>query len=260
MEDLKLKNPGTYFDDSYVSWDELIEENAFILNRWKTKIIGCDTSYIFGDTLVFPPKIKEICCPLILSGVKNLYLNNVTKISDNVFINITGIKNIFVDNKVFTDDKGILFNKKTKTLVRYPDESLNTIYDIPGWCTNIAPNAFNASSIEIIVIPSSFEKIQKFAFNNAVKLSKVYLPDTIKEIEEGAFKDCNIKEVDLPINLKLIGKDAFKNNSIIYITFPESLKEIKPGAFSQNRLRQVKLNDIKYDKTSFEKNIDIIFK
>ncbi len=63
-------------------------------------------------------------------------------------------------------------------------------------------------------------------------LTKVYLPDTIEQIEAGAFINNNLSRLDLPAELNYIGSMAFANNELNRVTIPASVAEIGNGAFT----------------------------
>lgn len=75
--------------------------------------------------------------------------------------------------------------------------------------------------------------IKIFAFFYRDKITSVVMPDTIKEIEEVAFCECNyLKRIKFSKNLEVIGSGAFENIGYIKeIIFPDSLKIIDDFAF-----------------------------
>ncbi|WP_220124398.1 leucine-rich repeat domain-containing protein, partial [Metamycoplasma hominis] len=77
------------------------------------------------------------------------------------------------------------------------------------------------------------------------KTTKVTIPDSIKEIDKGAFSWCtNLKEVILNEGLEKIGDEAFSSTKIESITIPGSVKEIGEYAFSGcENLKEVILNE-----------------
>lgn len=72
-------------------------------------------------------------------------------------------------------------------------------------------------------------------------LKEVTLPKTVLILEEGAFRDNQIKKLDLSA-VEKIGPYAFSNNSLTEVKF-EKLKEMGHHAFAGNRLIEVALPD-----------------
>ena len=65
-----------------------------------------------------------------------------------------------------------------------------------------------------IVIPEGVTGIGEYAFAGCDLVSGFTLPNSLKYISDGAFKDCDnwfFYDLALPANLKYIGKDAFRN-------------------------------------------------
>lgn len=65
-----------------------------------------------------------------------------------------------------------------------------------------------------IVIPEGVTGIGEYAFAGCDLVSGFNLPNSLKYISDGAFKDCDnwfFYDLALPANLKYIGKDAFRN-------------------------------------------------
>jgi hypothetical protein len=61
---------------------------------------------------------------------------------------------------------------------------------------------------EITSIPYSNNYYEIGCFTNSIKLTKVVLPDTLKNIGNYAFKNCPITEINLPQSLEIINSQA----------------------------------------------------
>ena len=82
-------------------------------------------------------------------------------------------------------------------------------------------------------------------FSNMPFLSRVTLPDTIKEIRGQAFKNCySLKEVNIPNKLERIGGGAFYNcKSLKSVEFPDTLVEMGGEIFKNaTKLESVRLS------------------
>lgn len=94
------------------------------------------------------------------------------------------------------------------------------------------------SDEEIVTIPEKYNdlpviRIHDDAFANS-GAKRVYLPQCIEEIGNGAFFSCgNLERISLPEGLTTIGDTAFANcRSLSKINLPDSLKILGAGAFS----------------------------
>ena len=86
--------------------------------------------------------------------------------------------------------------------------------------------------IEEIVSPPGETKIKREIFFNTIYLKRVKLPNTIKEIEEGAFENSGIEEIILPEGIQVIPQNTFKNcKNLRKISLPESIINISNSAF-----------------------------
>jgi len=90
----------------------------------------------------------------------------------------------------------------------------------------------------IVEIPNQYNgfpviRIASFAFYNAKKMIKVILPDSLKEIGNGAFSGClNLTTVVFPDSLKAIRGSGFSRCAKLKNIFlPDQLKEIGESSF-----------------------------
>jgi len=79
---------------------------------------------------------------------------------------------------------------------------------------------------------------QAFAYKQLISVS---LPDSVKEIDTGAFYNNRLTGVTLPESLVSIGDIAFAYNKINDLVIPDSVKVIGVEAFSENRLTNIVL-------------------
>ena len=72
-------------------------------------------------------------------------------------------------NYFTTDTYGVLYNKDMTTLIHYPDNNNQVVYDIPDSVVTIGPYSFQdvSSVLENINIPSSVNDICNNAFVNS---------------------------------------------------------------------------------------------
>ena len=103
--------------------------------------------------------------------------NSVTSIGNVAFSGCTGLTSINVasDNNYYSDNNGVLFNKKKTELIRYPQGKSQTSYTIPSSVTSIGSWAFeNCTGLTSITIPNSVTRIGDRAFIGCTGLKDVY--------------------------------------------------------------------------------------
>lgn len=114
--------------------------------------------------------------------------------------------------------------------------------------TEIAPYAF----CDFDSVKRQDESKGEYFFRN------IEIPNTIKQIGDHAFEDCDyLEEVVLPQGLKQIGDSCFKYcPSLTKVNLPEGLEEICDNAFYESRLENITFpaSLIKIGKKSFVGN------
>lgn len=117
------------------------------------------------------------------------------------------------NNRYYTAESGILFNKDKTKLIKYPNLSNNSVFYVPETVNEIGVEAFEASKY----------------------LEKVILPERVSVIEEGAFSSCeNLKHINLGESITDIGTEAFAYCGLEHITIPTSIRFIGDGQFYSN--------------------------
>lgn len=98
------------------------------------------------------------------------------------------------------------------------------------------------------------------AFMNCTKITSVYLPETVKEIERQAFSGCqSLVEFTCPESLEKISSYAFSNcSNLETINVSKGVKEIESGAFYMPNLKN--LNIDKDNPVYFAENLILFSK
>lgn len=138
---------------------------------------------------------------------------SVEIIGDCAFLNFSSesLKNITVanENKYFSSENGVLFNKNKTELLCYPYGKNETTYTVPNTVTKLA----------------------KASFSNC-KLNKLNLPNNLKYIDESAFQEISLKSLSIPESVEYIGKYTFFMSGIETVNIPKRIATIEEGTFS----------------------------
>lgn len=137
------------------------------------------------------------------------------------------------DNKYFTSENGILYDKKKKVLIQCPRAKSGEI-KIPESVTNIGEEAFEyCQNITSIIIPESVTNIGRVAFKSCENLTSVIIPQGVTQIEESTFSGCSsLSNVTIPKGVTSISNAAFYScTSLKNITIPETVTSIDKSAF-----------------------------
>ena len=188
----------------------LVSVNGVLFNKDKTVLIQCPAKktsvtipatvrafsyYAFGDCA----DIKTLNIPASVEDIGNL-------------MNCKSLESITVDsnNKNYSSDSGILYNKKKTELIICPRNKSGKV-----------------------VIPDTVEEIQWHAFGNCKKITDVKLPASLKRVEYGAFNDCTAMKIDkMPNNLTSVAYKAFGNcTNLKSADMPKTLNYLDAFAF-----------------------------
>ncbi|MDD6345334.1 MAG: leucine-rich repeat protein [Oscillospiraceae bacterium] len=219
---------------------------------------GDDTDIIIPDEIDGYP-ITSLSETFHDTNVASVTLNNnIEYIDENTFINCYYLTEIIVpdENQFFESKDGVLFEDDMKTLLCYPSAKDGDSYEIPEGVTDIGIASVYDTKLQSIKFPSSLEYIDRhgvsynqrlteadlsntvlvsvgeMSFAGNTSLKKLSFPDTLYEIDNGAFAQCSaLDSVTLPPNLGIIGQNAFAGTALNEITIPASVEDIGYSAF-----------------------------
>ena len=222
---------------------------------------GCDelVNLEMSDTLTTIEGSAFCSCTSLKTVI---FSDSVTTIADGSFTDCTGLESVTIgkgctsvtasaftrnvnlvkfdvseDNESYTSVDGVLYNKEKTAVACYP-KSLSGEYVIPDTVTSIEKAAFeNCNKLTKITIGSGVETVNPYAFNQCNLLATVVFKDSDtanKKICERAFYYCgSLTEVDFGNAVTSIGDYAFTICSKIKsLEFPDSLTSIGQFAFS----------------------------
>ena len=110
-------------------------------------------------------------------------------------VNLTNIE-VSKDNKYFSSENGILFNKDKTVLVRFPIGISKVEYKIPDSVKAFEQGAFCGVSMTKIILPNGITEIPFLTFCYCTNLTSVIIPNSVTEINNEAFSYCkNLTDV-----------------------------------------------------------------
>lgn len=156
--------------------------------------------------------------------------------------------NVSPNNKTYTTQDGVLFNKAKTLLKRFPGGK-GASYDIPASVQTISIGAFyGCPSITDVIIPNGVTNIGNEAFANSYNLGNIHLPDSVTTLGYSVFKATNAEEITVGANNKAFTSvdgvlyNKAKTSLIAYpgarhgsYAIPEGVTSISDTAFSSAR-------------------------
>lgn len=173
------------------------------------------------------------------------------------FISSSNLSRINVDsnNKYFTSVDGILFDKDSTRLIKYPENRDGSSYEVPNTVNTIDANAFGScKNLQTIVIADSVEKIGDSAFYGS-KLKTINLGGGITNINNkpfyGALNLTNINVITENDKYESENGVLFNKGKTILIKcppaiingevyeIPNTVVEIGPQSFYRSQIKNV---------------------
>lgn len=187
---------------------EVIEEEAF----YSSEI----------EILMLPSSIKKIGAQAFYdTSLQNIvFPETELTVGDGAFAN-SKMKEFRVPDKHPTLDayQGVLFNKKTKTLLAYPSNNERPQYEVPKGITAIAPFAFAGNRfLKNVTIPGTVVSIGESAFGFCDGLTDIYMSEGLISIGPYAFaSNKSLQKMIIPSSVREIGENAFPDDTLILV-------------------------------------------
>ncbi len=241
--------------------------------------VAAGNKYYSSEDGVLFNKAKDtlIAFPMEKKNLSYVVPNTVKQIKSLALWNLTHLENIEVapDNKFYSSEDGVLFNKAKDTLLAFPINNKKVAYEIPKSVRTILPNAFYSKNLKSVTIPKTVKNIGMFAFRFST-VESVIISQGVKEIDDFAFANCsNLKNVSIPKSVNRIGMAAFLGCvSLERVMIPKGVKTIGEFAFTDcDRLKTVSIPEsvtdiedwafvgcVKLDSVTIPKSVDRINK
>lgn len=238
-EDTKLEIPSEIDEKSVTTIGKHVFRDCDSL----TSITIPNSVKIIGDYAFSSCKsLTSIIIPNSVTSI-GVHISLLKKFSDSVnnigymFSGCSSLTSINVekDNKYFSSQDGILFNKDKSKLLCYPCGKKEELYTIPYSVINIESDAFRECyNLTSIKIPSSVTSIGAGSFFDCRALKSITIPSSVTDIGSTAFMNCiELKSITIPNSIINIKSYLFSRCiSLTSITIPDSITSIEESAFS----------------------------
>lgn len=124
------------------------------------------------------------------------------------------------------------FNVDGDKLVRYTGKGGRVV--VPYGIKDVGVDAFSdRDDVYVVVLPDTVKKIWNGAFKNCGKLKSINLPEGLTNIKKEAFRYSGVEEITLPQSLAFIGEIAFDGcKNLTSVTIPKNVTKVGDMAFS----------------------------
>lgn len=183
---------------------------------------------------------------------------NINELNTNVFIG-GSVKNIEVDknNKTFSSEDGVLYNKNKTKLIRYLDGGTVKNYTVKTGVKTIGKNAFSdCYKLQKIVLPDTVIKIGSEAFSWSYNIKSIVIPASVKKIADSTLWNLEYTDCIIYVEKGSAAHKCVKEFWGINYSF-EKLKVEKPEFSLQAQKRGFK---VKYEAPDNTKGFKVQFK
>lgn len=265
--------------------------NGDLYSKDGSILISCSSQ---RNSFTTPTNVKSICCDAFGDNIKQIYISSSVESMPTSIINTANVT-ISPDNKCYSIENNVLYNKDKTVLLAYSKNNVSTHFSIPPSVKVIGEWAFNNwdQSLTSVLIPNSVTTICDNAFS---EMNSLNIPNSIKEIGINAFY-LNFTSLEIPSSILHIDESIFNSNEVYEInvhpdnpvycsvdgvlfnkdktrlicfpkksymteyTIPNGVKEISVVAFDNyfENLKTIKIpSGVKFDPKSINNDIKVI--
>ena len=148
------------------------------------------------------------------------------------------VHHISIESPDYKEVDGIIYTSDMQSLVSCSIDADDVT--IPEGVTQIACHAFFKSHLKSVRLPDSLSDMQRGAFEDCKMLEKVDFGKGLTDIGIDVFRGCkSLKSVVLPPQIKLIKQNAFMNSGLESIVLNNGLEGINTCAFSGTDIKRL---------------------
>lgn len=202
----------------------------------------------FGDiamnTFTIPTTVKTLdtwafrnCITL----AKIIIPAKVEKIGNNCFQGCVALKSLTVNsaNTHYAAVSNVLMNKAKTIIYLYPDGLPATVYTVPNTIEEIAFSAFNEHpKLKAVYLPKSLRVLNNSAFDGCEFVGNVNLPPMLQSIGNGTFRGCKaMKWLVIPDSVKSLDSYSFQDCSLLErVTLGKGISALPKQVFAGDTL------------------------
>jgi len=150
---------------------------------------------------------------------------------------------------VYTPEDDFAYGHDAATMgiviTRYIGQSLDVVVpaEIDGRPVTKLSGAFRNSGVATVQLPDTLKLIGDGSFKNTKGITTIIIPNSVTEIGDSAFKDSSISSIIIPDSVTHIGNSAFEGTQLTSIIIPDSVAEIGDSAFKDSSISSIIIPD-----------------
>lgn len=173
-----------------------------------------------------------------------IFSRNTKKLSDNCIFIPWSVSSFIVptDNPYFSSEDGVLFNKKKTELLAWPTGKSDNSYSVPEGVKIINEHAFFDSDLKQIILPETVTEIEQGAFSGCHHLTSINIPKKVEVFGSHAFSNCsNLQKLNIPTSVSRIGWDSTKSdyNGMFYIQYDPTVIYCTAGSYAESYAKRM---------------------
>lgn len=217
LEEVRFNESLTTILDNCFAYCEKLRNVSFP-NNLQTIGVGAFRGCDSFDSATIPDSVTSVDIAAFEEclNLKTVHIGKNTSIVGRVFTGCPSLENITVSeensqicsdelNGVFSKDKTVLYVGGVNTIMH------EGLMEISEYC-------FYGRNVSRIVLPSTVERIEDYAFRECLHLKNINFPQGLKYIGDCVFYECDLERIDLPNDVAFFGEYQFYGNN--------SLKEV----------------------------------
>ncbi len=219
-------------DNSYLTRIILPESVTMLSDEAFNGASTLEVLEIYGNITSIGSSVMYGC-----SNVKHMYFGpNVSEVHVNLFSNLGDCTiEVAPENPyLFADQASVLYRTDPAELILVTSQ-LEGIYRVVEQTERIYSGAFyGQSALTEVIFPDSLKVIEDSAFKNCKVLQQVSFGAAVQTIGDRAFEDCtSLSRANFEPSIRTIGEYAFYNcSALTELAFPDGLEDIGSYAFS----------------------------
>lgn len=135
----------------------------------------------------------------------------------------------------YCTEDGVLYDMRYRILIQYPCGKKDIEFTVHDWANAVGMHAFTGNDhLQRIIMPDSVKEIYDGAFMDCQGLKYAYLPTQTDFLGTGIFELCeHLLTVTFPENIDTIPDSMFFGcSSLREVALPETVRNVENGAFS----------------------------